>query len=159
MFVVVGSQIGVLATIGLVLASGVIGILLLRVQGLGALSRIRAETEAGQVPGRDVGHAVMILLAGILLLLPGFLTDILGLLLFVPPIRDFIWNASRSRVTVVATANRFGSRFGDRRGRAAPEGFADRPSAPRHTPVIDLDKDDFERKPDPDSPWRKGSAD
>ena len=99
-FVVVGSEIGVLATIALVILSGVAGSILLRIQGFGVLTRIRAELEAGRDPGRELAHGAMILLAGILLLIPGFVTDIVGLLLFVPPVRDLVWRFLKRRVVV-----------------------------------------------------------
>ena len=71
-FVAVGSQIGVLATVGLVILTTVLGGALLRIQGFGVLGRIREEVEAGRTPGRELAHGVMIVLAGVLLLLPGF---------------------------------------------------------------------------------------
>lgn len=127
-FVVVGSHIGVLATIALVIATSIAGGMLMRVQGLGALRRIQEVTERGELPGREMVHGVMILLAGLLLLLPGFLTDILGILLFIPPIRDAVWRVLRSRVHVVTT-------------RAGFRGAA------RNARTIDLDEDDFRREP------------
>ena len=127
-FVAVGSHIGVLATIALVIATAIAGGMLMRVQGLGALQRIQDITRRGDVPGRELVHGVMILLAGLLLLLPGFLTDILGLLLFIPPIRDAVWRILRSRIHIVTTNANF--RGASRNGR-----------------TIDLDEDDFRRDP------------
>ena len=129
--------IGALATVGLVLLSAVAGGLLLRHQGFGAMRRIRAEMEAGRDPGRQLAHGAMIVLAAALLIVPGFLTDILGLLLFLPPVRDLAWRFLKSRVTVVSG---FGMGGGARR---------------RPERTIDLDSEDFARKPDPDSPWRR----
>ena len=101
-FVVVGERIGVLPTLGLVVATGVLGAFLMRLQGFGIMSRIQSEMKDGRDPGRELAHGVMILLAGVLLLIPGFITDILGLLLFVPPLRDMAWRFLRSRVSVVS---------------------------------------------------------
>jgi len=137
-FVMVGSKIGVLWTIALVVLSAIAGSILLRVQGFGALTRIRREMEAGRDPGREVAHGAMIMLAGILLLIPGFVTDILGLLLFIPPVRELAWRFLKRRVTVTS----FGAGFG---------GF--RPSAKRGK-TIDLDEEDYRRDPNPKSPWR-----
>jgi UPF0716 protein FxsA len=136
-FVMVGSEIGALATIGLVIATTILGSILLRVQGFGILTRIRETIDAGGSPGRDLVHGLMVLLAGVLLLLPGFLTDVLGFLLFVPPIRDLGWRLIRSRITIVAAA-------------AGSGGFR-RPGRGR---TIDLDDDDFVRddKPQPPRP-------
>ncbi|MBO6717136.1 MAG: FxsA family protein [Rhizobiaceae bacterium] len=131
-FVVVGGQIGVLATIGLVLATAVTGSILLRIQGFGVMARIRASLDAGGMPGRDLVHGFMIMAAGLLLLTPGFITDTVGLLLFVPAIRDLAWSLVRDRVVVAASAPRRG-----------PGGR-----------TIDLDADEFER----DTPNRRGSG-
>lgn len=87
-FVVVGSHIGVLATLLLVMATSVAGAALLRIQGLGTLARIRAQVDRGALPDRELAHGAMIFVAGLLLLMPGFLTDVVGLLLFIPPVRD-----------------------------------------------------------------------
>jgi UPF0716 protein FxsA len=143
-FVVVGSKIGVLWTIALVILSGVVGSLLLRVQGFGALNRIRAELDAGRDPGRELAHGAMIMLAAVLLLIPGFVTDVIGLLLFVPPVRDAAWRFLRQRVVV---AGSFSSGFGGFRNRKPDD------------KTIDLDAQDYSRTPDPKSPWRIGVDD
>lgn len=133
-FVMVGSEIGVLATVGLVIATTILGAILLRIQGFGILTRIRETMDAGGSPGRDLVHGVMVLLAGLLLLLPGFITDVLGLLLFIPPIRDLGWRLIRSRITIVTAAT-------------GPGGFR-RPERDR---TIDLDADDYARRDQPES--------
>lgn len=134
-FVVVGRQIGALATVGLVLVSAMAGLMLLRHQGLGVMGRARTEIEAGRDPSRQIAHGVMILLAAFLLIVPGFLTDIAGLLLFIPPVRDLAWNLVKRRITVVSS---FGFGASSREGR-----------------TIDLDAEDFSRHPNPESPWRR----
>lgn len=131
-FALVGSLVGVLPTVALVVATTALGAVLLRIQGLGALTRIRATMEAGGAPGRDVVHGVMIALAGVLLVIPGFLTDALGLVLFLPPVRELVWRFLKSRIVVVDTARGEGRGF--QRG------------GPR---TIDLDADDFARKDGP----------
>jgi UPF0716 protein FxsA len=139
-FVLVGSKIGVLWTIALVILSSIAGSVLLRIQGFGALNRIRNEMAAGRDPGRELAHGFMILVAGILLVIPGFVTDLLGLMLFVPPVREVAWRFLKRRMVVTS----FGTGFG---------GF--RPS--RHGgPTVDLDADDFSRSADSKSPWRIG---
>ncbi|MEJ6784163.1 FxsA family protein [Aminobacter sp. Piv2-1] len=136
-FVVVGSEIGVLPTIGLVLLSAVVGSVLLRVQGFGVMTRIRNELDAGRDPSKELANGAMIVLAGILLLLPGFITDIIGILLFLPPVRELAWRFLRKRV-------HFATDFG---------GFARR-GGPTSGKTIDLDEGDFSRQPNPNSPWR-----
>jgi UPF0716 protein FxsA len=147
-FVLVGSRIGVLATLGMVLFTAVVGSVLLRVQGFGLLRRIQAETDAGRVPGRELVHGAMILLAGFLLLLPGFVTDAVGFLLFVPAFRDWMWRALARRVLVKV----------DISGLRAGEGGM----RYRHdSRTIDLDEDEFSRtregtgNADDASPWRR----
>ncbi|SNS63208.1 MULTISPECIES: FxsA family protein [unclassified Azospirillum] len=87
-FAWVGSQIGALNTVLLVLLSGVLGILLLQRQGLGALRKAQGRLQQGQPPLQEAFDGLCLALAGILLLIPGFLTDILALLLFLPPVRQ-----------------------------------------------------------------------
>lgn len=140
-FIVVGQYIGLWPTLGMILLTAVIGSMLLRIQGFGLLARIKEETGEGRVPGRELVHGVMIMLAGILLLTPGFITDVLGILLFIPPIRDAGWRLLKDRIVVVTP-------FGGPRGPGAA-----REPRNRGTPVIDLGSEDFRRDPDSDSPW------
>lgn len=137
-FIIIGSKIGVLPTLAMVFITAVIGSILLRVQGFGLINRIRYEVDRGRVPGREMVHGVMILVAGVLLLTPGFITDALGFLLFIPPLRDVAWSALRDRIVVT--------------GRAAGNGAAYRA---RDDGTIDLDEDDYSVDPAPDSPWRR----
>jgi UPF0716 protein FxsA len=150
-FVIVGQQIGVLYTLALVVATGLLGAMLLRIQGFGVMTRVRRELDAGGDPGRELAHGTMILLAGVLLLIPGFVTDIIGLLLFLPPVRDAAWRFLKSRVSV--SAGRFG---GFARPSATPGARTD---GRRGAKTIDLDADEYRSGPDSgsraDSPWRR----
>jgi len=141
-FIIVGGKIGVLWTIALVVLSSIAGALLLRLQGFGAVNRIRNEVERGHNPSRELAHGAMIMLAALLLLIPGFVTDIAGLLLFVPTMRDLAWRLLKRRITVRSS---FSARFG---------GLATRSGDDK---TIDLDAEDFSRRPDPKSPWQIGS--
>ncbi|WP_352626710.1 FxsA family protein [Mesorhizobium sp. M0187] len=142
-FVIVGREVGALATVGLVLASGIAGVLLLRHQGFGVMARVRAEMAGGGDPSRQLAHGAMIVVAAVLLIIPGFITDIIGLLLFLPPVRDLAWRRLKGRIVVATdfTAGGFRGRSRDK--------------------VIDLDdgdysrEDDFNRGPDHNSPWRR----
>lgn len=140
-FVIVGREVGALATVGLVILSSIAGMLLLRHQGFGVMARVRTEMDAGRDPSRQLAHGAMIVLAAILLIIPGFITDILAILLLLPPVRDFVWGRFKGRI-VMATS------FGD--------GF----TARRRDKVIDLDdtdysRDDYPSRPDHNSPWRR----
>ena len=142
-FVIVGREVGALATVGLVVASGIAGVLLLRHQGFGVMARVRAEMAGGGDPSRQLAHGAMIVVAAILLIIPGFITDIIGLLLFLPPVRDLAWSRLKGRIVVATDFT-----TGGFRGRSRDK-------------VIDLDdgdysrEDDFKRGPDHNSPWRR----
>jgi len=86
----VGSVIGALPTIGLSILTAVIGTFLVRVQGFSVLLRVREMVDQGEVPAIEVLDGALLLIAGVMLLLPGFLTDALGFLLLVPPLRRLL---------------------------------------------------------------------
>ena len=83
----VGQLIGVVNTIGLLLLVSLIGVWLVKRQGIGVMVRFREQRMAGRLPAAEVFDGALILVAGVLLIIPGFVTDALGLLLLVPPIR------------------------------------------------------------------------
>jgi UPF0716 protein FxsA len=83
----VGQWIGFLNTVGLLLLVSLLGAWLVKRQGLGVVARIREQRSAGRLPAAEVFDGALILVAGVLLVIPGFVTDALGLLLLVPPIR------------------------------------------------------------------------
>lgn len=148
-FVVVGRALGLWWTLGLVIMTGLLGVFLMRQQGLHLLKKLSRESQQGQVPASSVIDGAMIVVAGILLLLPGFVTDIVGIALFIPFVRRFLWSMIGKRVVVVGT-----------RGRG---GFSRPSGGPRETSntagkVVDLDEEDFHRNsdPNPSSPWSKG---
>ncbi|MBE0694246.1 MAG: membrane protein FxsA [Aquamicrobium sp.] len=142
-FALIGSLVGVLPTVALALATTVLGAVLLRIQGLGALTRIRATMDAGGTPGRDLVHGLMIGIAGLLLVVPGFFTDALGLLLFLPPVRELVWRFLRSRIVVVDAAYSRGTagfrRDGSRTIDLDAEDFARKDGPPPRRPLLDGD--------------------
>lgn len=83
----VGQAIGALETVAALILMGVVGGWLMKREGLGAVRRIQAQAQRGQVPGRELVDGFLILFGGALMLTPGFLTDVLGLSLLVPPLR------------------------------------------------------------------------
>lgn len=83
----VGGVIGALPTIGLVVLTAVIGAGLIRAQGLATLGRIQAEMDRGELPAVGIVEGFLLLVAGALLLTPGFVTDTLGFLVLIPPLR------------------------------------------------------------------------
>ncbi len=144
--ILVGSSIGILATIGLIILTGFLGMALLRIQGFAVLAKIRADMQRGQAPDKSLADAAMIALAGLFLIIPGFLSDIIGILLFLPPVRALIRSAIGRRVSIVRS------------------GAGIRPD------VVDLDPADY-RRTDPNadlssptlpssslsSPWRRSN--
>jgi UPF0716 protein FxsA len=86
----VGSRIGALPTIGLTILTAVIGGVLVRLQGLSVLGRVRASLDRGDVPALEMLDGALLLIAGFLLLLPGFVTDAIGFLLLVPVVRRLV---------------------------------------------------------------------
>lgn len=146
-FIVIGGQIGIALTLLMILVTAIIGTFLLRIQGLGLLNEIQQQTEAGQIPGRALGHGVLILVAGILLLTPGFVTDGLGFLLFVPQVRDLIWKLVASRISVSVAGQTFSTQAEPREDMGWPD---------QDDTVIDLGEDEYRRsEPNKDSPWNK----
>jgi UPF0716 protein FxsA len=86
----VGQAIGVWWTIGLLVADSVIGSLLMRHQGRAAWRRFNGALQLGRVPAREVLDGALVIFGGVLLLTPGFITDLLGLALLVPPTRALV---------------------------------------------------------------------
>jgi UPF0716 protein FxsA len=95
----VGELIGVWPTLALLLADALAGSLLLRHQGRGAWRRFNAAIAERRFPGREVADGVMIVIGGTLLLTPGFITDVFGLIFLIPPTRAIVRRLGRSYFT------------------------------------------------------------
>ena len=89
-FVEVGGVIGLWPTLGLVVLTAVLGAWQLRAQGLATLMRARNQVERGALPTRELFDGACLLVAGALLLTPGFVTDGVGFFLFLRPVRDIL---------------------------------------------------------------------
>lgn len=102
----VAGAVGVLNTLGLLILSGVVGAWLAKREGLGLLRRIQSQLEQGVLPAKEVVDGALILFAGALMLAPGFLTDMLAMLLLIPPtravVRGVLLRRFRHRITVQA---------------------------------------------------------
>lgn len=83
----VGSQIGVLWTLILIFFTAVVGVSLLRAQGLATLMRANRRLEEGAIPAQELAEGFLLALAGALLITPGFVTDAFGFSLLVPGVR------------------------------------------------------------------------
>ena len=89
-FIIVGDMIGLLPTIALIIATSVLGLLLLRRQGFKALEQMYQQRQTGPTLVNEMVEGPFVVIAGFLLLLPGFITDLLGLLLLLPWVRTAI---------------------------------------------------------------------
>jgi len=89
-FIKAGELIGLWPTLGVVILTAVLGTWQLRVQGLATLGRARTEMDRGVLPTRELFDGACLLIAGALLLTPGFVTDAIGFLLFVPAVRGML---------------------------------------------------------------------
>lgn len=97
LFVFLGGLIGFWATMAMIVVTAILGSFLLRTQGLSALAKIQNQIASAGLPGTELAHGAMILVAGVLLLTPGFFTDALGFLLFVPAFRTWAFKQIKSQ--------------------------------------------------------------
>lgn len=161
----VGEIIGILPTILLVIATAVIGVSLLKRQGLAALTKARTTVEAGEFPVESVVDGACLLVAGAFLLTPGLLTDTVGFSLLVPAFRRSIAHWLFGKISGAANINvtTFGTGHPDHSHRGSE---AREPGRPGTGPtVIDGEYEDVENPQDPDpgsakprtgsSPWRR----
>lgn len=139
-FIIVGKEIGVIATLGLIILSMIAGFILLRIQGITLLAKMQHELAAGRVPDRELVHGALLILAAILLIIPGFVTDIIGILLFIPQIRDLLWQYAAKKMTIRTSFN---------------ANFTDSDFTKDKGQTIDLDADDYHSSDPEHSPWRK----
>ena len=93
----IGAAIGVLNTIGLLVLSSIVGGWLMKREGLSVVRRMQGAVAEGRVPGKEMVDAFLILFGGALMLAPGFLTDIAGMLLLLPPVRAGVRATLRRR--------------------------------------------------------------
>jgi len=127
---IVGSRVGLLATVMFVILTGAWGAYLARSQGYSILARIQSELAAGRVPTAELIDGLLVLIGGIVLLTPGLLTDLAGFCLMVPGFRAII----RERVK-----QKFAAQVGHFR---PPGGPSTRPQSPPNNPknedIIDV---------------------
>lgn len=98
LFVTVGGWLTLWPTLAIVLLTGVLGAWLVRWQGMGVLRDLQRAQDEMRDPVSPLAHGALILLGGLLLILPGFFTDSLGLLLMIPPLRRVLIRYAASRI-------------------------------------------------------------
>ena len=123
----VGSAIGAWNTIGILILIALVGVWLTKHEGFYVLRRMRQQIDAGNMPTDELIDGSLILLGGLLLILPGFISDAFGLVVLFPPTRALIRNVVKRRVRIT-TIRRYN-------GRPYDDGPGGPPSGP---PVIDV---------------------
>ncbi|MDJ0950031.1 MAG: FxsA family protein [Alphaproteobacteria bacterium] len=109
-FIEVGGRIGTWPTVGIVILTAIIGTWMIRLQGLSVLARAQQALEQDRLPVTEIFDGLCLLIAGALLLTPGFVTDTVGFALLLPPVRlwagRWIWRVLQARggITIVGRA-------------------------------------------------------
>jgi len=143
LFIKVGGWLTLWPTLAIVLGTGILGTWLVRQQGLRVLEELRGSLRDMRDPLSPLAHGAMILLAGALLLTPGFFTDFIGFLLLVPAIRRFVIAHVASRVSVSGFATSYSTQRGPQPGGPAQGGVIDAD----YVDVTDEDADDSNSPP------------
>ena len=98
LLITVAGYIDTLPTIGLIMLTAVIGVSLLKHQGLETLTRGTRKMRSGELPAQEMAEGLLLAVAGALLITPGFVTDIIGFLIIFPPSRVWIASVLLARV-------------------------------------------------------------
>jgi UPF0716 protein FxsA len=145
LLMLVSGRLGASTTIYLVLITGFIGASLARRQGLQTWLTIQRETQQGKIPAASLVDAMMIFVAGVLLITPGILTDVVGFSLLIPPVRTFLRNRFRDSIKFQASATMQG--FGTGVPGEGPGADGDNPAKSR-PPIGDVIDVEYERHTD-----------
>ncbi|MCZ6853354.1 MAG: FxsA family protein [Gammaproteobacteria bacterium] len=97
----VGGYLGTLPTIGLVMLTAVIGVALLRRQGLATLTRGLGRLQRGEIPAQEMAEGILLGIAGALLITPGFVTDAVGFAFLLPVSRVLIARKLLAKITII----------------------------------------------------------
>ena len=89
-FITIGSNIGILNTIAIILLTALVGIFLVRRKGLSLLFNARQNMSHGVMPTKEIKGGIFLLISGLLLITPGFFTDCMGFAVFLKPVQDLI---------------------------------------------------------------------
>lgn len=150
LFIELGGWVGLWPTIALVIITAILGGVLLRMQGFAAMQRLQASVAEGGDPRGPLAHGVMILVAGLLMLTPGFFTDAVGFSLLIPPVRSALiaWIGPK----LAARAVYMGP---DGRPQGRPRPDQQRPDQPIDADYVDLDLEIDPDKPRGNSGWSR----
>ena len=89
-FIAVGSNIGILNTIAIILLTAIVGIFFVKRKGLNLLFNAQRNMTQGIFPTQEIKGGIFLLISGLLLITPGFFTDCLGFAMFLKPVQDFV---------------------------------------------------------------------
>ena len=89
-FISIGSEIGVLNTIAIILITALVGIFLIRRQGINLLFSAQRNISQGIMPTEEIKGGIFLLISGLLLITPGFFTDCIGFSMFLKPVQNFV---------------------------------------------------------------------
>ena len=103
LFIQVGGFLGLWTTLAIVVLTALVGTALMRAQGMAALQKLQTSIESGGNPADPIANGAFILIAGLLLLTPGFFTDTVGLLLLVPKVRQALISTVAAQLKARAT--------------------------------------------------------
>ncbi|EJF79333.1 phage T7 F exclusion suppressor FxsA [Candidatus Bartonella washoeensis] len=137
-FIFVGKEIGILATLSLIILTTIAGSILLRIQGLSLLKNIQREVIQEHKLENNIINDAFIIIGAILLILPGFVSDILGILFLIKPIRPFVWylfSSFRNKMNTHPKNNTNAQNESEK--------------------IIDLKAEDYQVSNTTESPWRK----
>ena len=90
LFITLGGELGFPPTLAIIVVTAILGAALTKSQGIRAMQKLQKATGEGRLPAREAFDGIMILLAGAVLITPGFLTDAVGFLLLIPPVRALV---------------------------------------------------------------------
>lgn len=90
LFIQVGGYLGLWTTLAVVVLTALVGTTLMRAQGVSTMQKLQSSIQTGRNPADPIANGAFILIAGLLLLTPGFFTDAVGFALLIPPVRQFI---------------------------------------------------------------------
>lgn len=125
LFIQVGGWLGTIPTILIVVVTALAGTILLRTQGLSTMASLQSSVTEGRNPMDPIAHGAFILVAGVLLLTPGFFTDATGLAFLIPGVRRFLIKNIGTQIMSKATVHTFGTPGQEPHGRPDPQPSSD----------------------------------
>lgn len=105
LLITIGGKIGFFPTVAIILITGFVGVTMLRRQGFSLLTQVQNKMQQGSLPAMELLEGVALLMGGVMLLTPGFMTDVLGLVLIFPATRKGLLHAMRAKLTRIVASS------------------------------------------------------